>query len=86
MELSSPKIKIFHEVTSKLEKIKKKHSEKFLIFQEMELSGPTFKKLIFSKQKICYSGGNLQSPKNKNFLYFGKQNFLAPILKKSLYS
>ena len=31
---------------------------------------------IFSKKRICYiSGGNPQSPKNKNFLCFGKNNY-----------
>ena len=48
---------------------KKNSSEKFLIFQEMELSFPRAKALIFS----YISGGNLQSRltnKNQKFLKF----------------
>ena len=48
---------------------KKNSSEKFLIFQETELSFPRAKALIFS----YISGGNLQSRltnKNQKFLKF----------------
>ena len=37
----------------------------------MHFSSPKLKKLIFFLKKISYiSGGNLQSPRNKNFLCF----------------
>ena len=67
MELSSAKIKKFQEVTFGARKIKKTHSEKFLIFQETELSSLKLKKLLtFSYFSVI----NLQSLKSRNLLYF----------------
>ena len=52
-------------------KFKKSPSKKFLIFQEMELSGSKIKKvLIFQKIKLIARWLN-------NFLYFRKWNFLV---------
>ena len=67
--------------------------EVFPLFREMELSSPRIKKLLIFQE------GNFQARKIKKkknsktisyifskknfFLYFGKQNFLAPSLKNS---
>ena len=69
MELSSPKLKTIQEGTFRAQKIIKKHS-KIWNFLSQSL------KNLYS----YISGENLQSPENKNFLYFGKWNFLAPNL------
>ena len=52
---------------------KKSTLKKVLMFSEMELSIPKFKKkqFIFSNNIFsCILGGNLQSWNNKHFLYF----------------
>ena len=55
---------------SKLEKLKK-HSEKnCLYFGKWSFLAPSLKN---SYLFIFFSGGNLQCPKNKNFLYFSKK-------------
>ena len=69
--------------------------EVFPLFREMELSSPRIKKLLIFQE------GNFQARKIKKkknsktisyifskknfFLYFGKQNFLAPSLKIPIY-
>ena len=52
---------------------KKPTLKKILIFRKMERSSPKLNifLIFFLKKNFSYiSGGNLQSPKNKNFLYF----------------
>ena len=64
MKLSSLKNKKLQEGTFRARKVKNPSLTKSFIFQEMELSSPILKK------RSCVSGGNLQSPKNNNYLYF----------------
>ena len=52
MELSSPKNKKFQEGIFRAQKIKKTYFEKFLIFQEMELSSPKLKKLLYFRREL----------------------------------
>ena len=63
--------------------------KKLLIFQERTFQAQKVRKTYSDKisyGKISFiSGGNLQSPKNKNFSHFGKWKFLAPNLKDFLY-
>ena len=54
------------EIEKKKKKKKKNTLKKFLIFWEMELCSS----YIFSKKKFFYFRRDLQSLKNKNFLYF----------------
>ena len=71
MELPSPKITKIQERTFRAQKIKK-HSEKISYIREMEHSSPELKQLLcfFKKKNFYISGGTLQSPKNKNSLFF----------------
>ena len=46
---------------------------------------PALKHLLYVFYKNVLLGGNLQSLKNKNFLYIRKSNFLAPALEKNIY-
>ena len=46
MEISSPKIKKFQEVTVRAQKIEKNPLLKKILLQEMELSSPELKKLL----------------------------------------
>ena len=50
----------------------------FILFPEMDVLAPSLKSsYIFSKKGFSYiSGGNLQSLKNNNFLYFSKKVLL----------
>ena len=71
-ELSSPELKklIFQEWTIQAQKIKKKnHSEKFIIFREMDFPAPNLESsYIFSEKFFSYiSRGNLQNLKTKSF-------------------
>ena len=87
MELSSSKIKkflIFHEIEFSGPKLKK------LYFLNKSFSY-ILENRTFLKKTSYISGRNFLSSKNKknqlrkNFLYFGKWNFLTPRLKKFLY-
>ena len=52
----------------------KKHSQKILIFQEMELSGCKIKEfLIFYKKSLIFQEVELSSPKLKKLLIFQKE-------------
>ena len=92
MELSSPKIKKCLQGTFRARKTKNIHSEKisyifskkrFLIFQEIELSGVKIKKvLIFSQKNFFYILGH--GTFLKNFLYFGRE--LYELKKKKIRS
>ena len=48
------------------------YEKKFLYFQKWNFVSPSLKTQIVYKKFFSYiSEGNLQGPKNKNFLYFG---------------
>ena len=82
IKLSSTKLKklvIFEEGTFQPQKKKKKkkkntHRKNFLCFKKWKfLASSSENSYIFSKNKFSYiSRRNLQSLKNKNFLYFQK--------------
>ena len=92
MELSSPKIKKCLQGTFRARKTKNIHSEKisyifskkrFLIFQEIELSGVKIKKvLIFSQKNFFYILGH--GTFLKNFLYFGRELYELKKKKSAL--
>ena len=59
-------LSIFQEVTFRAQKLKRTHSEKCLIFWEIELSSPTLIFFFF----FSVSGENIQYLKNQKILVF----------------
>ena len=70
------RLKAFRMELSKPKKWNKPTPKKFFVIREMDLPSPKLKKaLIVLWKNFFFLVGNLQSPENIDFLYFGELNF-----------